>query len=116
MIDNVIEKVGFGLTLSTLIIAILGFLISFILLLFIIHHFYYKRLKRSDKITLILAINIYINLLMVLTVFIVMNIQTVLGDLYGTEFNSSSCIFLGYLLPINYCTFYTSFVNQVIIL
>ncbi|UJR17307.1 hypothetical protein I4U23_004202 [Adineta vaga] len=40
------------------------------------------------------------------------NIQTLLGDLYEQNFNTSRCIFMGYLMIICLCALYCSFVNQ----
>lgn len=96
--------------MATLINSAIGCLTSFIMLILMIHHVYHNRLKRSDIITIILCINI----LILLTVFTIMNIQAVLDDLYEKDFNSSWCTFLGYLLPTIFCSMYNAFVNQVI--
>jgi hypothetical protein len=41
------------------------------------------------------------------------NIQTLLGDVYGNNFDSSWCIFRGYFICVTTCTTYHAFVIQV---
>ncbi|UJR17744.1 hypothetical protein I4U23_004642 [Adineta vaga] len=112
MLDNENKKIGFPLTLLTVIAGIVGCLVSCIVLILIIHNLCYNRSNRQDKIVLILCINIYIWIFMVLIIFTSMNIKTILGDLYGQDFDSSGCIFLGYLSMVSGGLVYITFINQ----
>jgi len=49
------------------------------------------------------------------TTLISLNIQTLLGDVYGINFDSSWCTFRGYLLTIAICGLFHAFAIQVII-
>jgi hypothetical protein len=108
-----ISQTGFILNIITLSIDIVTCLISFIILICIIHHFRYNRIKREDRVTILHGINIYVLLLVYTGLLVSFNIQTLLGDLYGYGFNSSWCIFLGYFSPVLLTMLYWGFVNQV---
>ncbi|CAF0884539.1 unnamed protein product [Adineta steineri] len=47
-----------------------------------------------------------------MSVFFVLNILTIIGDVYGIEFDSPWCILLGYIYAATLCVLYISFINQ----
>jgi hypothetical protein len=114
MLDNQNKKIGFVLTLITFGHSIFTCLISYIIFIVIIYHFYYNRVKREDKVTVLICANIYLFLSIYTTMGISMNIQTILGDLYGQSFDSSWCMFSGYMSLVTACALFMAFVNQVI--
>jgi len=116
MLNNQNKLIGFVLTLVTLIHSTFACILSSVIFFLIIYHLCYKRVKRGDKTILLLCANIYLFLLIYMIILSLMNIQTILGDLYERDFNSSWCIFVGYLSPVILCVLYHSFVNQVLII
>jgi len=115
MFNNQNKVIGFVLTLITLGHSLFACLISVVIFSIITYNLCYNRMKRREKIILLLCTNIYLCILIYMTILSSMNIQTILGDLYGRDFNSSWCIFIGYTSPAILCVLYYSFVNQVII-
>ncbi|CAF0980250.1 unnamed protein product [Rotaria sordida] len=83
--------VGFAVTLISLIHGSFATVISAIVLGIIIYHQYHNRLTREEKITLILSANIYFHMNIYIVVLISCNIQTLLGDIYEKNFDSSWC-------------------------
>ncbi|CAF4249084.1 unnamed protein product, partial [Adineta steineri] len=79
--------VGYILTLISLISASFALIISFIVILTVIHHQYHNLL-------------------------IEVNIETLIGDVYGNNFDSSLCVFKGYFMASICCTIYHAFVTQ----
>jgi hypothetical protein len=110
-----ISNTGFILNLITFCINSSTCFISFIILIIILHHFCHTRIRRRDKITVIHCINIYPLLLIYTGTILSFNIQTLLGDLYGLDFSSPWCIFMGYFSPVILSTLYCAFANQVIV-
>jgi hypothetical protein len=108
------NTIGFVLSAITLGINISTCLISLMIFIVITHHFCYNRLRQEDEITVINCINIYLIISICTVITVSFNIQTVLGDLYEREFNSSWCVFLGYFSLVLLAVMYWSFVNQVI--
>ncbi len=108
-----INNIGFILNMMTLSISIFTWLISSMILIVIIFHLRYNRMKPKDKVTIILSINIYIVLLVFITILVSFNIQTLLGDLYEQDFNSAWCIPMGYISCVFLGGLYWGFVNQV---
>jgi hypothetical protein len=109
------DNAGFILHVIALVFSTLLCLITSMILTVIIYHFYCKRIKQEDKVTIILCINIYLMILVVTVIIVSFNIQTLLGDLYEQDFNSSWCIFIGYIWGVFLTALYWSFINQVII-
>jgi hypothetical protein len=107
------NNTGFILNLITLSINIFTCLILFIIWITIIHHVWYKLLKHEDRTIVILSANIYMIISFFTGILVSFNIQTLLGDLYKYNFNSSWCIFIGYLHSVIGGGLYWSFVNQV---
>jgi hypothetical protein len=105
--------VGYVLTFISLIHALFAAVISLMVIAMIIYHQYNNRLKRDEKITLLLSANIYSTIFISLITFISFNIQTLIGDVYGINFDSSWCIFRGYFINVIFLAFYHAFVIQV---
>ena len=59
---------------------------------------YKSTMKRPDKIALMLSIYIYALICLLMINLLSMNIQTILGDSFGLNFNSRWCPIQGYLL------------------
>lgn len=110
-IDN--DRSAFVLTLITIMNSLFACLISLIIICMIVYHLYYNPMRKRDKIILLLCGNIYLCILMYMIILSSMNIQTILGDFYQWNFNSSRCIFVGYMSPAILGVLYYSFVNQV---
>jgi hypothetical protein len=105
--------VGYVLTFISLIHVSFGFAVSFIVITASIYHQCHNRLKREEKITLVLSTNIYLFLFIYTTILIATNIQTLLGDVNGNNFDSSWCTFRAYLILAIACALYFTFVVQV---
>lgn len=110
-----LNNAGFVLALIIFCINLLTCLISLVILIFVIHQIFYNRLKQDDKVVINLCAHIYFLIFFFTAIMVSLNIHTILGDLYGKNFNSSWCVLLGYLGPVVFGTLYWIFVNQVII-
>ncbi|CAF3958284.1 unnamed protein product, partial [Rotaria sordida] len=104
--------VGFIITFISLIHASFASVISAIVIGIIIYHQYHNRLTREEKITLILSANIFFNTIIYSVLLASCNIHTLLGDIYEKNFDSSWCIFRGYLVTIACCGLYHAFAIQ----
>lgn len=104
---------GFVLTLISFIHGLFAFVTSLVVVIILTYHQYHNRLKREEKLILFLSISIYAMILIYSSTLISINILTTLGDIYGTDFNSSWCIFRGYFICAISCSMYQSFVIQV---
>jgi hypothetical protein len=113
MFANKTELIGFVLNVIQLTQNSFAFFISLIVIIIIIYHMCTNRMKRDVKITLILCANIYILIFLLMIVLVQMNVQTLMGNLYGREFDTFWCMFIGYLAPVIFYTLYHGFVNQV---
>ncbi|CAF0980159.1 unnamed protein product [Rotaria sordida] len=107
--------VGFVLTLISLIHGSFATVISVIVIGIIIYHQYHNHLRREEKITLILSVNIYFYMNLYVVVLVSCNIQTLLGDIYEKNFDSSWCTFRGYLIPVSCCALFHAFAIQTIL-
>jgi hypothetical protein len=105
--------IGYVLTFISLISALFASVISLMVIVIIIYHQYNNRLKRDEKITLLLSFNIYSTIFISLITFMSFNIHTLIGDVYGINFDSSWCIFRGYFIIVIFLAFYHAFVIQV---
>ncbi|CAF4016623.1 unnamed protein product [Rotaria sordida] len=112
MIDYGRGIVGFILTLISLIHGSAAWVISFMVVVIIIRYQYNNRLKREEKITLLLSTNIYLLIFLYITALISCNIQTIVGDIHGNNFDSSWCVFVGYYIVATCCALYHAFVTQ----
>jgi hypothetical protein len=113
MVDYGHGIVGYVLTLISLISGLVVFVISLMVVAIIMHHQYTNRLRREEKITLVLSASIYLFILIQIITMISFNIQTLIGDVYGNNFDSSWCIFGGYFVCVVWCGAYHTFVIQV---
>jgi hypothetical protein len=105
--------VGYVLTMISLIHASITCVVSVGMIGIIIYHQNHHRLKREEKITLLLSGYIYLFICIYLTMLVSTNIQTLLGDVYGTNYDTPWCIFRGYFVPVFCCVIYHTFVVQV---
>ena len=110
-----INQNAFSLSVSTFGISLLTCSISFMIIMRIIYYVIYNRIKQEDRIILIHSVQIYILLTMKTILIISLTTETVLGDIYEKDFNSSWCIFQGYSALVILGTLYWAFINQVII-
>jgi len=72
-------------------------------------------MKKENRVNGIICADIYLLIFFYMIILVSFNIQTLLGDLYEHDFNSSWCVFMGYLAPVFLNALYWAFVNQVII-
>ena len=107
------NNVGFVLNMMTLIISLCACVISLPIIMVIFYHLRGNRTKREDRVTLILSANIYPLIFVYSLILVSFNFQTLFGDLYQWNFQSTWCIFLGYFSPAVLCMLYWAFVNQV---
>ncbi|CAF0803893.1 unnamed protein product [Adineta steineri] len=112
MINDQTKTNGFILSSISLGFNTIACLISCIIFLIIIYHLYYNHVKREDKITVVLCGHIYLAIVMYSSMSISMNIRSILGDLYNQSFDSSWCIFSGYVAIVFLGMSYMTFVNQ----
>ncbi|CAF3721321.1 unnamed protein product [Adineta steineri] len=103
------NQTGFILNIITFGIDLITYLNSLIIFIWIIFHIYFNRIKQDDRITIMHCMAIYLLLLIYTAILILSNIQTLLGDLYSYNFDSSWCIFLGYFSPVVLTTLYWCF-------
>ena len=104
---------GYIISLISLIHGLFASIISCSVIIISIYYSYNHRLKREEKTTLVLLINIYILILIYSTTLISTNIQSIIGDTYGINFDSSSCIFRAYFICVICCCLYCAFIIQV---
>ncbi|CAF0723875.1 unnamed protein product [Adineta steineri] len=112
MISDQTKTNGFILSSASLGFSTFACLISCIVFLIIAYHLYYNHVKREDKITVVLCGHIYLAILIYSLILLSMNIRSILGDLYKQSFDSSWCIFFGYLTVVLFSMLTMNFVNQ----
>lgn len=107
---------GYILSFLSVIVALVTDFLSLTVILIILYHLHHHRrqLKREEKITLVLSSHIYLYILMSTTVLSLMNIQSLIGDIYGNNFNSPWCVFQGYWFLASAGMIYYGFAVQVI--
>ncbi|UJR17262.1 hypothetical protein I4U23_004157 [Adineta vaga] len=108
----VTNNVGIALNFITISLNIITCLISLIILIVTLYNLCQKRLKKDDKVTIILSANIYALIFFYTIILISFNIQAIVGELYTKDFNSWWCIVLGYFVAVFLSTIYWSFTNQ----
>jgi hypothetical protein len=113
MIDYGHGIVGYVLTMISLIHGSITCVVSASMVVIIIYHQTHHRLKREEKITLLLSGYIYFFICIYITILISTNIQMLIGDEYGTNYDTSSCIFREYFFLVICCAMYHTFVVQV---
>ncbi|CAF1230565.1 unnamed protein product [Adineta steineri] len=112
MNNETTRSVDFVLTLLTVIHGSIASIMSTIVFFIIIYHQHNNRIKQEERITLILCANIYISIFLCSIILILLNIQTLLGDLYDLNFDSTPCVFLGYINAVLICNLYYGFTGQ----
>ncbi|UJR17056.1 hypothetical protein I4U23_003953 [Adineta vaga] len=115
MVDYGHGLIGYILTFITVIHCLLTLIISFIVLITILYNLYsHRQMKHEERITLILSGNIYLFMLIFMAGLIPINIETLIGDVYGNDvsFNLSLCVFKGYFIASMCCAIYHGFVTQ----
>lgn len=105
--------VGYVLTLIGLVHGCFTLLISLVIIIVIVRHQQRQQLRREAHITLILSANIYTLILILMIALIIINVQSLTGDVYDTDFSSSACVFKGYFVASMFCAVYLAFVTQV---
>lgn len=104
---------GFISTVISLFHILLTVFISFVVWSMLIYQQIYRRVQQEDKINLVLFTQIYLLILVNAVLLSAINIQTLLGDLYGSNFDSTWCRFNGYWITVIICAIYNTFVVQV---
>ncbi|UJR11548.1 hypothetical protein I4U23_015728 [Adineta vaga] len=84
------------------------------ILLIIIYNIFYKNPKQEDRVIFCVCLTIYPVILLFVIIAISFHIQTLLGDLYEKDFNSSACIPIGYVSYVFLNMFYWAFINQAV--
>ena len=107
--------ISFLLNLLSIISSIFACFVSIIILICIICHQYHTRIERQEKIILILSTNIYLSILMYYIALFQLNVSSLIGDLYGTNFDTIQCKFNGYFVSVLICALYYGYLVQVII-
>jgi hypothetical protein len=113
MIDYGHGIAGYIITMISLIHASVTSIVSVVTVGIIIYHQNHHRLKQEEKITLLLSGYIYLFICIYITMLVSTNIQTLIGDVYGTNYDTSWCIFRGYFVPVICFAMYHTFVVQV---
>ncbi|CAF2619875.1 unnamed protein product [Rotaria sp. Silwood2] len=111
------ENVLSGLVLNFLTLIVDGCvcLISIVIFTYIIIHVIVNRTKPEDKVILIMCANILILIFLYGTIVLSFSMNSILGEFYGLNSDSSWCIFNGYLIAVIIAAMYNVFVSQVII-
>ncbi|CAF1047996.1 unnamed protein product [Rotaria magnacalcarata] len=87
-------------------------LISILIFIYIIIHVIFNRTKPEDKVTLILCANILILIFLYGAIVVSFSINSILGEFYGLNSDSSWCIFNGYLIAVIISAVYNVFISQ----
>ncbi|CAF3958299.1 unnamed protein product [Rotaria sordida] len=104
--------VGFIITLISLIHGSFASVVSAIVIGIIIYYQYHNHLRPEEKITLVLSANIYFNMNIYVVLLVSSNINTLLGDIYEQNVDSSWCTFRGCFIIVACCTLLLAFVIQ----
>ena len=114
MIDYGHRTIGFIFTAISLIFGLFACIVSSLIVILIINYqHHHRRLERQEKITLVLFFHIYSFLFIFAALLMSMNTQTLVGDVYGNDFDSTWCILRGYFMLVSGTTMYFTFVMQV---
>ena len=113
MFEYGLGPVGYYLTLISLIHVLFACVVSMVVIIVIIYHQYHHRMNVEEKITLAISLHIYLFIWTNTLIFILMNSWTLIGDIYGKNFDSIWCITLGYCLFVSGYGMFYSFAIQV---
>ncbi|CAF3990103.1 unnamed protein product [Rotaria sp. Silwood1] len=108
-------RAGLVLNFLTLIADGCACIVSITISIYIIIHVIINRIKSEDKVTLILCANILLLIFLYGAIVVSFSINSILGEFYGLNSDSSWCIFNGYLIAVIVAAMYNVFVSQVII-
>lgn len=104
--------IGYILTLISLLNGVVACAVALIVLVLMIMN-HRQNLKREEKFILMLSGHIYLFVCLNTIILISMNIQTLIGDIYGMNFDSSWCILRTYVALLTGFVVYHTFVLQV---
>ena len=78
----------------------------------IVYHLHQQHyhIKREEKMTLMLFSHIYLYVLIETIILISMNIHTMMGDIFGSNFDSPWCIFRIYAALVSGFVMYHTFI------
>ena len=107
------SRMGLILTILSLTLISTNTLVSIVVFSAILSHSCQRYATARKRVALMLSANIYLLIFALMLIFLSINLQTILGDLYGLNFNSSLCRFQGYFLSVLGSSLYSSFVVQV---
>lgn len=105
--------IGFVLTLIAFICALFACIFSLLVVILIIVYQYHRQLEREERIALVLSLYIYFFLFIFASLQMSLNIQTLVGDVYGNDFNSTWCVLRAYFIIVSGTSMYFTFVVQV---
>jgi hypothetical protein len=114
MLDGEYYVIGFVLNIFAIIFDLCTCIISTTIFIYILYEQYSTRIKRQERIILILSANIYLCIGLFGVSQFLLGFSTLLGDLYGTRFNLSWCIFNGFFIYVVQSALYYGFATQVI--
>lgn len=101
------------ITFITIILGICACLISLIIFIIILIHLFCNQTKKEEKVIFIFNASIMIFICPYGIIIISICRNTILGDLYGNDFQSLACILNGYLIIVFTFSIYSVFVSQV---
>ena len=115
MIDYDYGLAGYIITLISLIHGSTACVVSFVVVIVIFWQLYHhrNRMKQEDQIILLIHANVYFFMTTYLMTLVLFNVQPLIGDVYGKDFNSSWCTIHGFLYFITACGLFQGFVVQV---
>lgn len=115
MIDYGHGIIGYILTVFSVIFALITVATSLLVILTIVYHLHQHGpyLKREEKINLVISSHIYLFILIFALVSVSANSYTLIGDIYGKNFDSAWCIFQGYCFFLSAWILYHEFLMQV---
>ena len=109
--NNLVEYV---LNVLTFALNLFGCLISIVILIYLIYYQCTNLVKRQERIILLFSVNIYLFLFIFNITQFQLSISSLLGDLYGMNFDSLRCTFNGFFAAVLVCALYYCFIVQVI--
>lgn len=107
------KTIAFIITSTQFSLNIFACLLSFVILIILLYSIRSKKIKRKDRTGIKLCANIYFTIFIYSCLLLPVNIQTILGDIYEKDFNSSFCIIYGYSMLVILYMLYMTFINQV---
>ncbi|UJR29303.1 hypothetical protein I4U23_010517 [Adineta vaga] len=103
---------AFVISFIALIHGSIACIISMLVFILIIYHYYKDRMKHETRITLILSANIYLLIFLYSITLVMLNIYTIVDDLVEQNFDSIWCKLRGYFVSVMLSALYNAFVVQ----